>query len=201
MHMPRPIIFLTAAAGWLLGALAGCGSDQNAASTGAAAQKYAARIPGVPGIENFARVAPGLYRGGQPTLEGLQYLKAQGFKTVVTLRLYHSEKEEVEAQGMTVVEIPLQGDIFGSSPPTEKDLKLFFDTVLDPARQPVFIHCAHGKDRTGTMIALYRMEMEGWTAEEAMAEMQYFGYHDIYKDLIAFVRDYRPRGYRMAPRK
>jgi len=163
---------------------------------GSTGKKFARQVQGVPGIENFAKVAPGLFRGGQPDAEGLEYLKRQGIKTVVNLRSSRSEKKEVEALGMAAVEIPLQGDIFGSAPPTEEQLKQFFDVVLDPARQGVFVHCAHGKDRTGTMLALYRMEVEGWTADEAIEEMQAFGYHDTYKDLIAFVRDYKPRGFR-----
>ena len=59
----------------------------------------------------------------------------------------------------------------------------------------IYFHCAHGKDRTGTMAALYRIEVDGWTADQATQEMQAFGYRDIYKDLIAFVRAYTPRGY------
>jgi hypothetical protein len=64
----------------------------------------------------------------------------------------------------------------------------------DPAAQPVFFHCRHGKDRTGTMAALYRIEVDGWTNEEAIEEMLAFGYHTIYQDLIDYVRAYEPRG-------
>ena len=59
------------------------------------------------------------------------------------------------------VEIPIQADVFGSEPPTDEQVREFFTVVLDPARQPVFFHCAHGKDRTGTMAALYRIEVDG----------------------------------------
>jgi len=154
---------------------------------------FAERIDGVTGLENFARIHEGLYRGAQPTREGLRTLKARGIKTVINLRSNHSNKEDVEACGMTAVQIPLQADIFGSKPPTEEQLRLFFELILDPARQPVFFHCAHGKDRTGTMAALYRIEVEGWAAEDAVEEMQAFGYHDIYQDLISFVRSYKAR--------
>ncbi|HVR82856.1 MAG TPA: tyrosine-protein phosphatase, partial [Planctomycetota bacterium] len=64
-----------------------------------------------------------------------------------------------------------------------------------PEKQPVYIHCAFGKDRTGTMAAIYRLEIDHWTAEEAMQEMEAFGYHNIYRELINFVKSYRPRGY------
>ena len=84
---------------------------------------------------------------------------------------------------------------FGSVPPTDDELKKFFEVVLDPARQPVYVHCAFGKDRTGTMCALYRLEVDGWTADEVLQEMQSFGYHDIYHDLVNFVKAYKPRGF------
>jgi protein tyrosine/serine phosphatase len=57
----------------------------------------------------------------------------------------------------------------------------------------VFFHCARGADRTGMFGAIYRIEVEGWTNAEAIEEMQAFGYNDFYKDLIGYVRDYRPR--------
>ena len=76
----------------------------------------------------------------------------------------------------------------------------FFDIVLDPQRQPVFIHCKRGKDRTGTMVALYRIEVNGWSNAEAIAEMDAFGYTDYYRDLKRFVTEYQARGLTQRPR-
>lgn len=75
-------------------------------------------------------------------------------------------------------------------------MKQFFDVVLDRAKQPVFFHCAHGRDRTGTMAAPYRIEIDGWTADEAIAEMQAFGFDDVYAGLLEYVRAHKPRGFR-----
>jgi protein tyrosine/serine phosphatase len=176
----------------LLILLLGCGKSQaGVASTG---QTFAQKIK-APGLDNFAKIHNGLYRGARPSAKGLEHLKSLGVRTIVNLRSNHSQKKEAEALGFRVIEIPLQADILGSTPPSDGQLKTFFETILDPARQPVYFHCAHGKDRTGTMAALYRIEVEGWTPNEAIQEMQAFGYHDIYTDLIAFVRAYRPRGY------
>jgi tyrosine-protein phosphatase SIW14 len=174
----------------------GCGdADAGKKVTGTSTQKaIAQKLPGVPGLDNFARVNPNLYRGAQPTVEGFRQLKAMGIKTVIDFRSYHSTKMQVEAAGLTPVEIPLKADL-GSVPPTDEELKRFFEVVLDPARQPVYIHCAFGKDRTGTMAAAYRLEVDGWTSDEALQEMEAFGYHNIYRDLINFVRTYKPHGY------
>lgn len=154
------------------------------------------------GIAQAAQVAPGVYRGGQPTHEGLVNLRDRGFKTVVNLRSHHSERGQVEALGMKAVEIPMQADIV-CEPPSEEAVFRFLDTVLDPANQPVFFHCAHGCDRTGTMSAVYRMEVEGWAPREALEEMRAFGCAEYYGDLIRYVANYRAHGRwssRMHPR-
>ena len=155
----------------------------------------AARIEAAPGLHNFARVDARLFRGAQPTAQGYLTLKQLGVKTIVNFRSNHDYAAEVAAAGMEYVRFPIQADLFGSEPPTAEQVKAFFDIVLDPARTPVYIHCMGGKDRTGTLSALYRMEMEGWTTEEAIEEMQAFGFHDNYVDLMNFVRAYKPGSF------
>ena len=190
----RLILILAAAL-----AVPGCGRDEGPKPTATTSQRpFAQRLPGVPGLDNFARVNPGLYRGAQPTEEGFKQLKAMGVKTVIDFRSHHSTKKQVEDAGMTPVEIPLKADL-GSVPPDDEALKKFFEVVLDPARQPVYIHCAFGKDRTGTMAAVYRLEVDRWTPDEALQEMEAFGYHNIYKALIDYVRTYKPRGFVKTP--
>jgi protein tyrosine/serine phosphatase len=67
----------------------------------------------------------------------------------------------------------------------------------DPANYPVWVHCTAGRDRTGAMCAVYRMEYDHWSAEQALAEMREYGF-DPEKDAAArayaeFVRSYRRR--------
>lgn len=148
----------------------------------------------VPGVDNFGQVGPGVFRGAQPTAEGYASLRKLGVRTIVNLRELHSEKEAVEAAGLEAVWIPLQADIRGAVPPRAEDVARFLAVVLDPAKQPVFFHCAHGKDRTGTMCALYRMEVEGWSREQAYLEMEAFGFNKVWTSLRDFVHAYEPRG-------
>ncbi|MFT4843509.1 MAG: tyrosine-protein phosphatase SIW14 [Planctomycetota bacterium] len=144
------------------------------------------------GLSGVARITPELYRGAQPTKAGYTRLKDMGVKTVISFRRFNDSRAEVEAAGLEFVRIPIYASI-GSNPPTDEQLQVFFDTVLDPAKQPVFMHCKHGKDRTGMMAALFRIERQCWTNQEAVDEMQAFGYHDVFRDLIGFVRDYEAR--------
>lgn len=181
---------------WAVLVIAGCVTPAPPPTVSTTGRDFAVRVGSAEGILNFARINDTLYRGAHPSKQGVETLKKMGVKTVICLRQNHTSRKEVEAAGMKAVEIPMHADIFGSTAPSEDELRAFFGVVLDPDRQPVFFHCAHGKDRTGTMAALYRIEMEGWRPEEAIEEMQAFGYHDIYKDLINFVRTYKPRGFK-----
>ncbi len=126
-------------------------------------------------IDNFAEVAPGIYRGGQPDAAGFRALKDAGVKTVVNLRT--SGDEEAAALGLDVVQMPMPA--FPSiSAPDDARLKAFLDVVTDPGRQPVFVHCAHGCDRTGLMCALYRVQVCGWPSDKAVEEMRSFGWSE-----------------------
>ena len=144
------------------------------------------RIFGLPGLSNVGRVASGVYRGAQPKPEGYATLSAMGIRTVINLRLLHSEREAVTAAGMKSIEIPM--NTFKDVSPEK--VKRVIGFIRDPANQPVFVHCAHGQDRTGIVVAAYRMEADGWSREDAIAEMQAFGFNDIWHELMEFVQKY-----------
>lgn len=161
-----------------------------------APQRTFAQLIYVPGVDHVARIADGVYRGAQPDgVEGYRALKDQGITTVINLRQFHDSREEAEAAGLAYVSLPVQASVLGSEPPSEAQVRRFFEIVNDPAQRPVYFHCMTGKDRTGTLCALYRMEQDGWSNEDAEAELHAFGYHTVYDDLVEFVREYQPRGY------
>jgi protein tyrosine phosphatase (PTP) superfamily phosphohydrolase (DUF442 family) len=162
-----------------------------AAATATPAHPFAERITGLAGVENVARVAPGIYRGSRPTNEGLDSLKKLGIKTIVNLRHYHGAAEEAACRkrGLDYERIVLHS----SDAPTDADARRFLQIVTDPARQPVYFHCWRGKDRTGVMAATYRMAVQGWTLSDALAEMQAFGFYRGWRDLHAYVESLPPR--------
>lgn len=77
--------------------------------------------------------------------------------------------------GMKYVNIPMNP----FSPPTEKQIGLFFSITDNPNNLPVFVFCAQGKDRTGIMTALYRIKKYNWSFEQAYGEMKKDGYHSL----------------------
>ena len=153
--------------------------------------RFARRLPEARGVSYAAEVAPGLYRGGQPSAEGIAWLKSMGIKTVLNLRHYHgdTEQQQVEAAGLRYERIALGS----SDAPRPEQVARFLEIVRDPALRPLYVHCKHGVDRTGAMMSVYRMEEEGWSNLEAFAEMEFFDANLIWQDLRNFVRAYRPQ--------
>ena len=129
----------------------------------------------VHGVPNFQTVNSQIYRGGQPSDEGFRNLAAMGIKTVVDLReddqRSHAEKKLVKALGMHYVNIPMKG----MKTPTSKQISNSLKVLNDDSKGPVFIHCRRGADRTGVVLACYRIEHDKWDNQKALREARTFG--------------------------
>jgi protein tyrosine/serine phosphatase len=143
------------------------------------------------GIENFGRISDTYYRGSQPDGRDYTDLAALGVKTVIDLQAdgLAIERQLVESAGMRFFRIPMTT----RKAPTGDDLSQFLQLVNDPANQPVYVHCAGGRHRTGVMTAVYRMTHDGWNSERAFKEMkQYdFGADFLHPEFKRFVYSYR----------
>ena len=139
------------------------------------------------GVPNLHVVVTGrLYRSAQPTTEGMRNIERLGVKTVLNLRAHHSDGDELDATNLGRETIAI--DTWALK---ESDVIRFLQIVTDTNRQPVLVHCQHGADRTGTMCAVYRMAVQGWTREEAIREMTEggYGYHPLWRNLISFLHE------------
>ena len=125
-------------------------------------------------VKNFGCVNETFYRGAQPKNQDFADLAAMGVKTVIDLQKGGMEREQslVEAQGMKFYRIGMSD----KDQPATEQVELFLKIVNDPANQPVFIHCAGGRHRTGAMSAIYRMTHDGWTADQAFNEMRQYDF-------------------------
>ena len=139
-----------------------------------------------PGLTNLHKVNDGLYRGAQPTPEGIKELEKLGIKTIVDLRFGHSDKEILDGANVALEQIPML-----AWSPKEEDVVRFLRIVTDKSRQPVFVHCQHGADRTGMTCAAYRVAVDGWTKQQAIDEMIKgdFGFHAIWTALPKFIEN------------
>jgi len=147
--------------------------------------KVSEKIYGLPGISNVGRISQGIYRGNQPLPEGYKTLKKMGIKTVINLRSRHREKKAVEDAGMNYIEFPIS---MIKNLKRENVLEII-NVMADPENQPVYVHCALGRDRTGIVAAIYRIEKQGWSFDEAEQEMQDFGFNDVWINLKKLVRN------------
>lgn len=126
-------------------------------------------------LPNFHQVNSQLYRGAQPQSDGPQKLKALGVRTIVNLRRKgeqtQDEGDTARAIGLRYYNVPLPE----FSRPKDTDVQQVLDIINAPENQPVFVHCRHGEDRTGTIIACYRITHDGWNAGQAKKEAERLG--------------------------
>jgi uncharacterized protein (TIGR01244 family) len=145
------------------------------------------------GVPNFHKVNDKVYRGAQPNDTGFQNLAKLGVKTVVDLRQPEggrsaAEKRVVEAAGMRYVNIPM----LGMHKPNPADVNKALALLNDKEAGPVFVHCRRGADRTGMVVACYRISHDRWDNHRALEEAKSNGMAWIQKSLQHYVMNFRP---------
>ena len=151
-----------------------------------AAEREWAEYLDVAGVRNLHKVSEELYRGAQPSSEGMQQLKELGIKTIVNLRSFHSDRGEIGDTGLSYEHIYMK-----TWHAEDEEVVRFLKIVTDPNRTPAFVHCQRGADRTGTMCAIYRIAVQGWSKNEAIEEMTKggFGFYTRWQNLIDYIRE------------
>ncbi len=138
-------------------------------------------------VYNFGQVSTTIYRGAEPSSVGVEELGAMGVKTVIDLREHsgatEQEKKEVEKLGMKYINIPL-GQF---SAPTDAQVEKVLKVLSRPDSGITFIHCRRGKDRTGTMIACYRIQHDHWTNGRALAEANSYGMSHLERAMRSYI--------------
>lgn len=187
---PHKLFFLLAALTALpqLPALASehsAGKNEPTAGRTCRSEKVSADLP------NFHEVHPFLYRSGEPTADGLKKVQEMGVKTIIDLRAPSERKfdEETVARnlGMTYVHMTMS-----SKAPTKEQVDRFL-AIGDAAKSKpesgkVLLHCAHGSDRTGCLIGIWRVSRDNWSYEDAYKEMRKYYFGPKYLELSGAVR-------------
>ena len=123
---------------------------------------------------NFGQIGNALYRGAEPDAACLDHLAKLGVRMVVNLREDDEdtarEQQLAEARGMRFTNIPMSG----FRRPVDSEVRRALEVIAAGENQPVFVHCKRGRDRTGVVIAAWRMSHEGWTLERAYDEAKRF---------------------------
>ena len=147
--------------------------------------------PTAAGVPNFHAVNDQVYRGGQPTGEGFANLSKLGIKTVIDLRNTGSaakeEEKAVAAAGMRYVAVPLNG----MTAPSTANVAKILSVIHQDTAGPVFVHCRRGADRTGTVVACYRIEHDRWDNQKALDEARALGMHWWERAMAHYVLGYK----------
>ncbi len=155
-------------------------------------------VPGIAGVWNFGKVNEKVFRGAEPNEAGMQSLKEKGAKSIIDLRspseIWRGEKIAAEARGMVYTNVPLRG--LGA--PSDEQVATIL-SLIDNLPSPVFIHCQHGCDRTGTVIACYRIAREQWSAESALAEAKRYGLSDFERGMKKYIQQFAKTAQNSAP--
>ena len=128
-----------------------------------------------------------LYRGGQPSTAGLKELTQKGIKTIINLRLGNfNEKviQEYKEDRIRMIHLP-----FSPNDPQDSIMIEFLKILINPCSRPAFVHCFHGADRTGAVCAIYRIIVQNWDKERAIAEMKKRGLHWWHTNLIDYIHN------------
>ncbi len=141
-------------------------------------------------LPNYHQVNMQLYRGGQPKAGGLAQLARSGVKTIINLR-GADERAQAEAQaahalGLNYYNVPLP-DLHR---PDDTSVQRVLGLLADPQLQPVFVHCKRGADRTGTIIACYRMQHDHWPPQAALAEAKHYGMSWLQRGMKNYVKEF-----------
>ncbi len=141
-------------------------------------------------LPNFHEVNARLFRGGQPREGGLRKLASLGVKTIINLRgedeVAAAEEREARSLGLRYFNVPVSMGGRPSVATIERVLAL----INAPENQPAFVHCRKGADRTGVVVAAYRITHDRWTAEQAQREADNYGMGWWQRGKKDFIKDY-----------
>jgi len=144
-------------------------------------------------LPNFHQVNDNLYRGAQPQRGGIKKLSELGIKTVINLRgasdETRNEQTDAEAAGLRYFNIPMSG----LGRPSDEQVELAMSIIDNRENWPVFVHCQRGADRTGVIIAVYRISRDHWTEDQAIAEAKRFGMARLQFRKKDYISDYSKR--------
>lgn len=155
-------------------------------------------LPPVEDILNFGRVNDHLYRGAQPDELGIKNLKHLGVTLVINLRTTKeaskAESDQAAASGILYTNVPLAG----MGRPTDAQVAKIL-SLIETAPGPVFVHCEHGCDRTGTIIACYRIKHDHWTGASALQEAGEYGMSKLEHGMRKYIMDYARSNSKPSP--
>jgi protein tyrosine/serine phosphatase len=159
-------------------------SKSNAKSTSPRNPEWAAPVDE---SSNLFRITPEFYRSAQLSKKDVALIQSLGIKTVVSLRSFHSDRKVLEGSGVNMKRIRINTWSINDA-----NVIASLRAIQDAKKEgPVLLHCLHGADRTGTISAMYRIAVQGWSKEQALDELVKggYGYHSVWKNIPTYIKE------------
>lgn len=134
-------------------------------------------------LTNFFKISTDIYRSEQPDADQFIQLSKFGIVSVLNLREHHTDNSEAKLTSLVLYHVPMEVEDI-------KDADVVAALkVLRDCDKPVLVHCKHGADRTGLIVAMYRIVFQNWTKEEALDELLHggFGFHPVFKNIPQYI--------------
>lgn len=145
-------------------------------------------------IPNEQQISETIKRGGRPEMSDILSLRQQGYKTIINLENdrgpVEREKQYAESLGFQYISNPMSA----FEKPDDAAIDALLEVMQNPENQPIFIHCLHGRDRTGLVSGLYRVFVDNWTADAAYDEMLNLGFRPFFYNLKDYFKQ-KTRGH------
>jgi protein tyrosine phosphatase len=135
-------------------------------------------------INNFCEAAPhDLWRGAKPEADGAGWLIEHGVRSIVNLELLHDDQQvleqaELKTGGKYTVDYFRVADWELNAKkvlwPVLDDHVAHFLAITETQTKPIYVHCRSGQNRTGVMVAAYRVIEENKDVDKTIVELKSF---------------------------
>ena len=135
-------------------------------------------------FKNLYKVNDSIYRCEQPDSLGFTIINSLGIKSVLNLRTTHKDNKRIHKLPLQLYNVKMSAEQI-----TDDDMIRAL-WILKNSAKPIVVHCAHGSDRTGAVLAMYRIIFQNWTKEQAINEMKNggYGFHKLYFNIAQYIK-------------
>lgn len=135
-------------------------------------------------VTNLYQVDQRLYRSQQPKPSDISSLQRLHIGTIINLRPHQTDQDLSALAPLRLIHVPMRTWAISNAEIAEALIQINHHSQDGG----VLVHCQQGADRTGLVIAMYRIIYQQWSIKAAQNEMKHggFGFHPIWINIDQF---------------